>query len=154
METAESIIQLLLRLVCDPSLPVAEPRLEVLRYLSGGFVTSMLFAGGPVYGYDVHTNARSSRHKLLCALLKLSTVSIASVREGDPESNALLELVSSLYRHIQTYSLQITGDWPPTSDFSTPPFQQHITLARLHEAEAACAFLWALAGKQIRDRQT
>lgn len=147
VETAECLLQLLLRVCSDASVPTSGSCGEILDALSGGLMSSMSLSGYDLVGYDPQTLDRSSRHRLHCALLRVASVQIVKMTESRADVRSVLSLTSSLYNHIVEHSLQVTGDWPPVPDRMQQSTAQYVTLARLTEADAACTLLWALAGE-------
>uniref|UniRef100_A0A7S2Z9D0 Uncharacterized protein n=2 Tax=Rhodosorus marinus TaxID=101924 RepID=A0A7S2Z9D0_9RHOD len=145
-ETADSMLFLMLRLLCDPAIMSDRFHDELLRCFVGALTTSSLLNGAEIPGYLDDSLERNPSHKLYCTLLKVSAALISSPEEGEPRSSSMVELFSFLSRHLESHSLDLSGDWPSISRSTSQHLPRHISLARLYEAEAALALLWSFSG--------
>lgn len=149
-ETADSMLFLMLRLLCDPAIMSDRFHDELLRCFVGALTTSSLLNGAEIPGYLDDSLERNPSHKLYCTLLKVSAALISSPEEGEPRSSSMVELFSFLSRHLESHSLDLSGDWPSISRSTSQHLPRHISLARLYEAEAALALLWSFSGSLFR----
>lgn len=126
-----------------------------LRNLSGGSISALFPQGATlIRTYNPKTLRREPMHIAWCASLSLAVLSMKHVPDialscDEVERHELdvMDFALSNLERICHVSLNLLGDWPTDG---TTTHRQHVTIARVEEAEIAAETLFQLSFRAIQ----
>ena len=125
----------------------------VLRNLSGGSISALFPHGNAVIRtYNPDTLRREPMHIAWCACLSLAVLAMKHMPELAQSSDEaehheldVLEFALCNLERISRVSLSLVGDWPSDGTLH----RQHVTIARVEEAEIAAETVFQLSFRTI-----